>query len=145
MKCQKIPMFRNILSQVESQTISAGGDLGYDVKQWFSAAGDFVPQATFDNVWRQFGCRGGGRELLVLRSLRPRGLLRTIQRAVSTTKNYLAPNVYNGEVGKLPSTSTSFMILNGEATTMAFHWANSKLLPTFQGPRTIFISLLGFT
>lgn len=48
-------MFRNILSQVESQTISAGGDLEYDVNQWFSAAGDFVPWAPFDDIWRQFG------------------------------------------------------------------------------------------
>ena len=52
MKCQKIPVFRNILSQVESQTISAGGDLGYEVNQGFSAVGDFVPWATFDQVWR---------------------------------------------------------------------------------------------
>lgn len=43
MKCQKIHMLRNILSQVESQTIYAGGDLRYYLNQWFSPGGDFAP------------------------------------------------------------------------------------------------------
>ena len=81
------------------------------LQQWSSTGiipNSFIPQGTFDNVWRHFwlswwrgGVQGEGVVLLVSCRLRPWMLINIIMhRAVPMTKNYPAANVYSPKVEK---------------------------------------------
>lgn len=97
---QKYIVRSRILPVLVRITTSVGGDLGYDLNQWFSAPSDFVPQETTmsgDSLVMAEGVR----ELLESSESRPGVPLRRVHRAASTTRNYVTPNVNSAEVRKL--------------------------------------------
>lgn len=74
--------------------------------QWFSAGGNFVPQETFKNVWRQFGCHNlelwGMKRYWHLMG-RGQGCCQISYNAPThpPAKNYLAPKGNNAKADKL--------------------------------------------